>query len=401
MNKSIFLLGLLFLNLNFSCKKENLDITTPSQLSKKLTELQAKSIIPGFAVSIIKGDSVYFQEGFGYADKTTKMPYTPQSIQPVGSVSKTFIAMALMQCVEQGLFTLETDINTLLPFEVNNPNHPDKPIKIKHLATHTSGLVDNPVFYIKAYELGKMPTSTLGEFLKDYYTPNSRFYAAENFVNKIPDAQFNYSNIASTLAAYIIEVKTGEAFNLFTKRTIMDPLGMNDSHWFYDDAKASKYATLYEVNAPDPLFSQVLNADGSVKTYCNMAYPDGSLKTSCADLTQYLLEMVKGYSKMGGILLNESNYTTLFAAQYTDANKPTDLGEKETNRAIFWALTRTNRISHTGGDIGVSAFVSFNPATKTGRIVTINTQLDGEENGKVVGQFTEIANAITAYEASL
>jgi CubicO group peptidase (beta-lactamase class C family) len=402
MQKSIFLIGLLIMNLNFSCKKDDLDIKTPSQLSKKLTELQAKSIIPGFAVSIIKGDSVFFQEGFGYSDKATKTPYTPQSIQPVGSVSKTFIAMALMQCVEQGLFTLETNINSLLPFEVKNPNHPDKAIKIKHLATHTSGILDNPAYYFQTYELGKTPSTSLEQFLRDYFTPGNRFYALENFANKIPDEQYNYTNFGASLAAFIIEAKTGESFDAFTKRTIFDPLTMNDSHWFFDDSKASKYATLYEVNGQiEPIYDQVLNADRSVKTYCSLSYPDGSLKTSTADLTKYLLEMLKGHSKTGGILLNESNYVTLFAPRYTASNLPIDMDEKEPNRAIFWAITNKKRVSHTGGDLGVSAFISFNPETKTGRIVTINTQLDGDDNTKLVNEFIEIANAISAFEANL
>jgi CubicO group peptidase (beta-lactamase class C family) len=402
MKKSIIILVVLFLNLNFACKKDTLDIKTPSQLSDKLTELQAKSILPGFAVSIIKGDSVYFQEGFGFADRITKTPYTPNTIQPVGSVSKTFIAMALMQCVQQGLFTLETDINSILPFEVKNPNHPDKPIKIKHLATHTSGILDNPTFYFQSYELGKVPSTSLEQFIKDYFTPGGRFYAVENFANKIPDAQYNYTNFGASLAAYIIEVKTGESFDKFTKRTIFTPLNMNGTSWFHEDANQANYATLYEVNSQiEPIYNQVLNADGSVKTYCSLSYPDGSLKTSCADLTKYLVEMLKGYDKKGGILLDETNYTTLFAPRYTSANLPTDMDEKEPNRAIFWAHTRTGRISHTGGDLGVSAFISFNPATKTGRIVMLNTQLDGDDNTKSITQFTEIANAISAYESSL
>jgi CubicO group peptidase (beta-lactamase class C family) len=402
MKKSAIILVVLFLNLNFACKKDALEILTPSQLSKKLTELQSKSLIPGFAVSIIKGDSVYFQEGFGFADRITKTLYTPNTIQPVGSVSKTFIAMALMQCVQQGLFTLETDINTLLPFEVKNPNFPDNAIKIKHLATHTSGILDNPTFYFQTYELGKTPSTSLEQFLRDYFTPGSRFYAAENFANKIPDAQYNYSNFGASLAAYIIEAKTGEAFDAFTKRTIFSPLNMSSTSWFFDETKQANYATLYEVNSQiEPIYNQVLNADGSVKTYCSLSYPDGSLKTSCADLTQYLVEMLKGYDKKGGILLDETNYTTMFAPRFTSANMPTDMDEKEPNRAVFWAHTRTGRIAHTGGDLGVSAFISYNPVKKTGRIVTINTQLDGDDNTKLVTEFTEIANAISAYEGSL
>jgi CubicO group peptidase (beta-lactamase class C family) len=399
MKNVLLFCAFLLTNLNFSCKKES--ISTPSQLSKKLSELHAKSILPGFAVSIIKGDSIYFQQGFGYADRVNKTPYTPNTIQPIGSVSKTFVALALMQCVEKGLFTLETDVNDILPFDVKNPNHLDKPIKIKHLATHTSGILDNPTFYFQTYELGKTPSKTLAQVLSEYFVPGSRLYAPANFGSQEPDVQYNYTNFGAALAAYIIEVKTGEPFDTFTKRTILTPLNMSSTDWFYDDTKQANYATLYEVNPQiDPIYDQVLNPDRSVKTYCSMIYPDGSLKTSCADLTKYLLEMVKGYDKKGS-LLNQSNYSTLFAPRYTTATLPTDMDEKEPNRAIFWAITRTGRVSHTGGDLGVSAFVSYNPITKTGRVLTMNTQLDGDDNVLSVNQFTEIANVISAYETGL
>ena len=78
-------------------------------LDKNLTKIYKESNFPGFSISIIKGDSTLYTKSYGYANKSKKTPYTLETIQPIGSVSKTFIALALMKSIELGYFTLETN----------------------------------------------------------------------------------------------------------------------------------------------------------------------------------------------------------------------------------------------------------------------------------------------------
>ncbi|HPH85803.1 MAG TPA: serine hydrolase domain-containing protein, partial [Ferruginibacter sp.] len=98
----------------------NAQKTVPG-LDERLKNVLAISNLPGFAVAVVKDDQVLFSKGYGYADRKKKTPYTPETIQPVGSVSKTVIGLAIMQCIENGSFTLETDINDILPFKIINP----------------------------------------------------------------------------------------------------------------------------------------------------------------------------------------------------------------------------------------------------------------------------------------
>ncbi|MBN4683912.1 beta-lactamase family protein, partial [Pandoraea nosoerga] len=109
-------------------------------------------------------------KGFGYADVASKRPYTPQTVQPIGSISKTLIGVALMKGVERGWFTLDDDIDTLLPFPVRNPDFPDKPITLRQLATHTSGIVDREAVYEAGYVAGDRNDLQIAGFLKDYFT---------------------------------------------------------------------------------------------------------------------------------------------------------------------------------------------------------------------------------------
>jgi CubicO group peptidase (beta-lactamase class C family) len=370
-------------------------------LFKKLTAIQQASNLPGFAVSIIKNDSLVFSNGFGYADKQTKKPYTPLTIQPVGSVSKTVIGLALMKAMELGYFTLETEVNSLLPFKVINPHYPGKAITIRQLVTHTSSLVDDEVTYMRAYNPGKQPLMKLGIYLREYCTPTGKFYKATNFDTAAIGTVYHYSNIAAALAAYLIEVKARMGFDAFTEKYIFVPLGMSDTHWFYTEAKSKLYATLYMVNKPESeQEKQLMNADGSYKIYSCATYPDGSLKTSVSDLIKYMLAMMKGYFGQGGIVSKES-YALLFAPQFTAANMPANMEKKEVNRAVFWAYTPKGIIRHTGSDPGLMAFVSINPVTKIARAFTLNAQLEGEDNIKTVKAFMAIIAELDAFEAKL
>jgi CubicO group peptidase (beta-lactamase class C family) len=370
-------------------------------LNKSLQNIYSKSNFPGFAIAIIKPDTVLFSKGYGYADRKTKTPYTPATIQPVGSVSKTFIALALMKAIELGYFTLATNINDVLPFKIINPNFPNGVITIKHLATHTSSLIDNDSIYVNTYESGKKPSIQLGDFLKSYYTKEGKLYAALNFDNKTIGTNYAYSNIAAALTAYIIEVKAKMPFDVFTRKYIFDPLQMTGSDWFYNDNNAKQYATLYEINTPEvPQLTKLINTDNSLKDYCCITYPDGSLKTSVNDLSKYLQAMIKGYAG-ANTLLADSFYKKMFAKQFTATDMPTNMDKNEINRVIFWSYTKKDQLRHTGSDAGVFAFISFDPATKVGRVMTMNAALEGGDNEKAVKSFYKILEALNKYEESI
>ena len=371
------------------------------KFDKKLKSLSKKSILPGFSVTFIKDDSIVFQNGYGNANKNLRTKYTTKTIQPIGSISKTFIGFSIMKCVDLGYFTLETDINSILPFKIFNPNFPNSVITIKDLTTHTSGLIDDETVYNSLYNLGEKPSTELSTFLKEYYSSSGKFYSTSNFGKFEPGKEYNYSNIASSLTSYIIEIKSGMTFDLFTKKHIFNPLKMSDSHWFYDNTKIENYATLYEVNNTEiPFLKTFVNDDNSVKTYSCVTYSDGSLKTSTIDLTKYTLEMIKGFYGTSDLLSKES-FKMLFQKQFSDANMPLNMEPKEPNRAIFWCYSKKGKLMHTGSDIGVTTFLSFDPTTKIGRIIMINAALDGEENDKALEDFKKIIIEIEKFESKL
>ncbi len=381
---SQILLGLMLLFV--SCTQTEVGPITGSALDSKLASLAKKSNFPGFGVAVFSDEKTLYQNSFGYADLENKKPFTTETIQPIASVSKTFVALALMKAIEEGHFTLETNINDILPFKIVNPNFPTKQIKIKHLVTHTSGLLDpeQSIRIKQVYQEAKKPNQSLKDFVVDFYSENGKLYSKNNFDKNDIGTTFNYSNYASALTAYLIEVKTGKSFDEYSQ-FIFNQLGMKNTHWFHDENKASNYAKLYNPNKQ------------AYPIYTEVDYASSTLKSTINDMSKYMIEMVKGYNGKSTLLKPES-FKMLFSNQFEGKASPANMIETEPNRAIFWAIGRTGRILHTGGDGGVSAFVSFNPKTSLGRIVFINTEI--EDDLAMQNQFKDIVTELQKFEDS-
>jgi CubicO group peptidase (beta-lactamase class C family) len=370
-------------------------------LNKRLEEILKTSGFPGFAITISKGDSTVYARAFGYADKSNKKPYTLDTVQPVGSVSKTVIGLAIIKAVELGQCALDADINESLPFKVQNPYRPNDRITLRHLATHTSGLLDNEATYRGAYELGTQTSASMAKFLADYYSVSGKHYNKANFFAGETGKRYAYSNIASALAAYIVERNTKMPFDAFTEKYIFAPLQMSSTHWFYREAFTQQYATLYEVNKQsDPLYQTLLNADRSLKPYSTVTYPDGSLRSSANDLTKYIKALNRSHENQA-VILRRDSFTELLRKQFDTTNMPTDMDRREPNRGLFWAYARNGAIRHTGSDPGVFAFVSLQPETRIGRVFMMNAQLDGDDNALAVKSFMGIVEALDKFTETL
>jgi CubicO group peptidase (beta-lactamase class C family) len=409
MKKSFILIVCTFCVFMFSnCAKKG-TISSASDLETSIKSANKNSLIAGFAITVVKKDKILYQQAFGQADVAKNTPYTNQTLQPIASISKTFIGVALMKAVEQGYFTLETPINDVLPFAINNPNSPNKPITIRHLATHTSGLLDvDKIRFQNTSILSGENTQTieaqrminelgfgqngavlpLKDFLKAYFTEGGTFYSTANFYNGEAGVAYNYSNIGASLAAYLIEIKSGKSFADYCDDNIFRPLSMSTTSWFLKEENRSKMAKLYWMR------------DKPLPYYTDASYPDGSLITSNEDLSKYFMEMIKGYSGES-TFLTKASFAELFKKQFAADKLPLNMDKKEENVGIFWSYFKNGRLGHTGGNLGVTTIMAFYPDKKTGFIFLANSEMDNlEDNVPIRTQQQSIINAIKEFEAS-
>ncbi len=171
---------------------------------------------PGGAILIMKGDSILFSQGYGLADLGTKEKVTPQTLFNTGSVSKTFVANAILVLHHEGKLSLEDSLLKYFP-EFKDPAIASR-VKIKHLLNHTSGLPDirrvwdDTVFYLTARDYENWYPVTQAESLTFE-----------------PGAEFQYSNPAYNGLALIVEKVSGMKWQAFIKQRIMNPAGMKTS----------------------------------------------------------------------------------------------------------------------------------------------------------------------------
>ncbi len=351
-------------------------IATSAALTAVLNDIYSHSDAPGMAVSIIKNDSVLYQQSFGKADIDQDKPYTNQTTQPIGSISKTFVAAAIVKAIEQGYFTLETNINDILPVELKNPKIPNAVMQVKHLVTHTSGLLDEAGSYFQAYHIvsgedmstagaqllvngfgiQQRESRPLEDFLASYYYPGGDLYSLENFASSAPGTSWNYSNIATSLAAYLVEKATGMPFNMYVSTHILDPLGMTRTSYDLADLDRAGIAQLYwDKNTALPI-------------YANDSYPDGSIYTCNEDLAKFLLDMMKGAKGQSATLFSAAGYKMLFEALLPEGILPAGLAE---NQGVFWFLNG-DEIKHDGNDPGISCNLQFDKDGKAGYLLLTN-----------------------------
>ena len=385
--------GFLFLIATLPCLAQTNESIT-SALTRDLQELLAEEDFVGFSVAIYNEEGSLYEQGFGQADKSTQESYTEHTIQNIASISKTVSAIALLKAQELGKLDLDDPINKHLPFTVINPYYPDVPITIRQIATHTSSIQDRGYWYSfnsyvmkgkkQAGEKKKIYFSkpekmlTLAELYHNYLNPDGKNYRKKSFSKHKPGEHYQYSNIASAIGAYIIELATGEDFKSFTQQHVFDPLGMDDTGWSWEDIDLDQHSKVYTVSHKP------------IAPYSLITYPDGGLRTSAHDMAIYGSELVKGYAGRGK-LLSPKSYVEIYSGALT----PEQLASRgNDNKGVFFEITDKHQIGHSGSDPGVTTLIYFDTDKRVGRYLQVNTEV----NKKNRDTFRAIYNKLKEYE---
>jgi CubicO group peptidase (beta-lactamase class C family) len=176
---------------------------------------------PGCALAVIRDGEVLYSRGYGMANLEHGISISPASVFYVGSVSKQFVAASIALLAEEGALDLDDDIRNYVP-EI--PEY-DRPITIRHMIHHTSGLRD----YLTLMALaGKsFADATSEEEVID-------LLSRQQELNFSPGEEHLYSNSGYFLLAVIVKRTSGKSLREYAEEKIFAPLGMRHSH-FHDD----------------------------------------------------------------------------------------------------------------------------------------------------------------------
>jgi CubicO group peptidase (beta-lactamase class C family) len=316
--------------------------------------------IPGFAAAIVKDGRVAWHKNYGYSRVYSRNPVTDDTLFQLASISKTVIAVALMQIWEKGDIDLDIDINTYLPFQVKSPHFSNTPITTRMLLTHTSAIIDNWNVLSNYYVWNKDSPVTLEKFLEGYLTSYGKDFNADlNFGSSQPGKAYQYSNVGATLAAYLVEVVSGMAFDTYCEKNIFEPLGMDNTYWRLADMNLANVAMPYGFNSIFRLYYPF-------GFYAYPDYPDGRLTTSTLQLARFLIMFIQGGTYNGTQILAEETVQEIKRVQYP---------EIDAQQGLLWyykELDGMTLLGHNGGEYGVATEMFFRPEDGTGVILLMN-----------------------------
>lgn len=181
-----------------------------------IPETMKKHKIPGLSIALFDRDNLLWIAGFGYTDHNRKTPFTPETISAIMSLSKTFTATAVMAAVQDGLVELDVPIIEYWPeFTINSrfEDDPQKKITLRHLLSHTSGIG-------QIAPVGNLRDASCGTFEKHVQSVSNTWLR-----HKVGEKYF-YGDIGYDLAAYIIQIRSGQPWAEYLKEKVFTPLNM-------------------------------------------------------------------------------------------------------------------------------------------------------------------------------
>lgn len=246
-------------------------------------EVELKDL-PAFSISLVDRDRTVWSDGFGYQDAARKVKATADTVYRVGSVSKLFSDIAVMQQVEQGKLDLDAPVQTYLP-EFQPHNKFGTSITLRQLISHRSGLVrESPV--------------------GNYFDPTEPSLAATvaslNQTSLVypPETKTKYSNAAIAVVGAVLEKQLDVGHPDYVRRTILDPLEMNQSSFVVTPAVEQQLATGWMRTLDGRRFE----APG----FLLGTGPAGNLYSSVNDLAKFLQWMFRADDAKEGILQSDT-----------------------------------------------------------------------------------------------
>lgn len=206
---------------------------TLEELKQRIAAVVAEQKMAGAAIALVGRDGPIWVGGVGVRDRATAAPMEADSMFRVGSLSKSIVALGVMRLVDQGKLDVDRPLRELLPGMIDNPWEDIAPVTLAQLMEHTAGLDDIRFNEIFATDEGISVADVLA------INPRSKR------VRWRPGTRHAYSNVGYTIAARAIEVVTGEPFDVYLRREIMEPMGIRDAEFKRTEPLRTRLVTGY------------------------------------------------------------------------------------------------------------------------------------------------------------
>jgi len=348
-----------------------------TELDEFIRDRMHQAKLPGLAAALVKDGHLLWAKGFGWADVEGQRPVTTDTVFKVASISKTVTAATILKACEDGLLDLDGPVNEHLPFAVTHPRDAKKPITLRMLLSHTSGLRDNPDILETLYTVGEV-RHNLRQFLNDYLKSGGCYYDAQaNFTEESPGTAFEFCSVGLSLAGYVLECVAGQPFDAYTERSVFELLGMDGAAWW--PARIEKAPLAYPYR-----HVRFMDAFEHYGHYAFPHYPGSGLHCSVAQLWR-LFGVFSG-ERLHGVpqLLSDDTARLMRTEHYPDAGPGIGLG------CYYEERDGLKLLGHAGADHGVAARMFWNEAQHAG-VITLG---NGEPTTKARWTLMAIENRL-------
>jgi CubicO group peptidase (beta-lactamase class C family) len=329
---------------------------TLQELKKAMADVVEKTHVPGAGVALVSHGEVVWCGGIGKADIATGRDITCDTEFRVGSVSKSFVALALLKLEEEGKINLQARVQDLAPeVPMKNAWEATNPVRVVNLLEHTAGFDDMSA--TEVYNTKDRANISLLEVFQAHPVQQNPRWP--------PSTRFSYSNPGFGLAGYLIEKTSGRPFDAYIKQTILAPLGIETGEFRLTEANRALLAQGYQDQKKTVAYKEIY------------LRPAGDMKASPGELAK-LVQFFLRRGNAGGAQLVKPE--TIARMEY-----PTTPASARNGIRLGYGLANYTEVeggvvTH-GHDGGIDGFIStyrYMPEQNWGYVVLLNSGFSGK-----------------------
>jgi CubicO group peptidase (beta-lactamase class C family) len=339
------------------------------RLGPFLEKVVREDKVPGLAIGVVAEGKVVYSRGIGtmrVGDATR--PVTTQTLFHMASITKPFVATAVMQLQEQGKVDLDDPITKYLPyFRLDDPRY--RSITVRQMLTHSSGMPDVADY---RWDQPEYDDGALERYVRSLTDKKLRWQ---------PGSKFAYSNMAYEVLGDLVTKVSGKSFEDYVEANILKPVGMKSSTLLVKKADPAKLAA-----------GHTRANDGAVKPIAHYPYnrahtPSSNLHSNVDDMARWMMVNLNRGELDGQRILRRSTYDLMWKPAVAIPSTGHHVG-------ISWFLEESkgeHLVAHGGGDDGFLTYVCLCPDRKIG-VVMMTTYDYGPPARRILD--TTIATAL-------
>jgi CubicO group peptidase (beta-lactamase class C family)/D-alanyl-D-alanine dipeptidase len=305
--------------------------------------------LPALSIALVDDQQTVWARAFGQSDPEGKIPATTETVYRIGSVSKLFTDIAIMQLVERGVLDLDEPVTEYIPeFQPKNPFN--KPLTLRQLMSHRSGLLREP------------PVGNYFETSEPSLTDTVLSLNQTELVYE-PEARTKYSNAGIAVVGYVLEKTQGRPFAEYVKEAVLRPMGLERSSFAPEPRLIKDLAKAY---------IRTLDGDMFVAPTFELGMsPAGCMYSTVIDLSRFISVLINRGKGVRGPVVQPETLEKMWTPQYAEP------GQKEGFGLGFQVseIDGQRCVSHDGAIYGFATALNVLPEAKLG--VSAVTTLDG------------------------